>query len=118
MGVSLYVSAGILKPQFQEEYDFLESGLNYHKICEITGVSYSSIKSRNNRYYCINLQKAFIERIEREGIPNRLNINDEFGNRFSAFTDGEGHLGINLCKGKKTLHTDYRVSFSNKITRG
>jgi len=76
------------------EREMLLAGRSYAEVAEATGARHRSISERNRLVYGINLRDAFESRVEREGLPNRLNTSDSFGYWFSGFFDGEGHLGV------------------------
>ena len=77
----------------ERERQMLATGLSYAEIAQITGARQKSISERNRLVHRIDIQRAFAERIERDGVPSRLNISDPFGYWFSGIFDGEGHLG-------------------------
>lgn len=74
----------------ERERELLLAGMNYMEIAQITGVKHKTIAERNRIIHRVNIQAAFAQRIERDGIPNRLSVNDAFGYWFSGFFDGEG----------------------------
>ncbi|MBW2084468.1 MAG: hypothetical protein JRI54_00335 [Deltaproteobacteria bacterium] len=81
-------------PLHQREREMLLAGFSYAEIAQALGVRQKSVSERNRLVYRINLQDAFARRIERDGIPNRLNVSDSFGYWFSGFVDGEGNFEI------------------------
>lgn len=80
-------------PQRERELEMLVGGFTYDEIAQATGGKRKSIAERNRLIYGVRIQDAFARRIEREGIPSRLNVTDAFGYWFSGFFDGEGHIG-------------------------
>ncbi|MEW6213300.1 MAG: LAGLIDADG family homing endonuclease [Acidobacteriota bacterium] len=78
----------------QREREMLLAGFSYTEIAQATGGRIKSISERNRLVYQIDIRDAFVRRIEREGIPVRLNVTDAFGYWFSGFFDGEGCLGV------------------------
>jgi len=77
----------------QREREMLLAGFSYAEIAKATGARHRTIAERNRVIYRINIQDAFARRVERDGIPNRLNVSDAFGYWFSGLFDGEGHIG-------------------------
>lgn len=83
----------------KKEIALLKAGYTYKEVKEKLNLpNINSITSRNNTHYKIDLKKAFRERIEKNGIPNNLDISDSFGRYFSAFFDGEGCFIISYYK--------------------
>lgn len=85
-----YATATLLGGKFDRERELLHSGMSYHAIAALTGERVGTLKERNRLVYKINIYEAFRQRIEREGVPNRLSVSDDFGHYFSGFFDGEG----------------------------
>lgn len=81
-------------PIHHQEREMLSAGFSYAEIAHKLGSRHKSISERNRIVYNIDLRTAFKKRIERDGIPNRLNITDAFGNWFAGFFDGEGCLTV------------------------
>jgi len=73
-----------------QEIPLLRQGLTITEISRQTGHPRSSIDGRNKHVYKIDTFQAYLDRITREGIPNRLNVSDDFGHWLSGFFDGEG----------------------------
>ena len=76
------------------DIELLESGFTYAEISDMTGVKHSTIAERNRTLYKINVFEMFSRRIDKNGIPNRLNVSNRFGNWFSGFFDGEGCIVV------------------------
>lgn len=92
--MSYTANSQIKTPLQHREREMLLAGFSYAEITQALGCSRKALSARNQIIYKINLQEAFARRIERDGIPNRLNISDAFGYWFAGFFDGEGHLGV------------------------
>ena len=75
------------------EIELLMAGKTPAEVAAETGATPGTIRARNQRIYGVDLQVAYRRKIEREGIPSRLGVDDAFGSWFSGFFDGEGHLG-------------------------
>lgn len=75
------------------ELEMLQSGMTYAEIAELSGISSKTIAERNRLKHKVDLRVAFMNRLDREGIPQRLSCDDAFGYWFSGFFDGEGHFG-------------------------
>jgi hypothetical protein len=99
------------------ETELLRSGFSYRHIAELTGERRATIKERNRLVYHIDIYEAFKKRIDREGIPNNLNITDGFGYYFSGFFDGEGHLvtfyRVRQARGKQV--SEFRLALQIAI---
>lgn len=78
----------------QRERDMLLAGFSYTEVAQATGGRVKSISERNRIVYRVNIQQAFALRVERDGIPVRLNVDSAFGYWFSGFFDGEGCLTV------------------------
>lgn len=88
-----YQSGSNLNPAIAErERDLLMAGMSYAEIAAITGHRVKTISERNRLIHKVDIWEAFERRIERDGIPNRLAVSDEFGYWFSGFFDGEGSI--------------------------
>lgn len=92
--MSYTANSQIKTPLQHREREMLLAGFSYAEIAQALGCSRKALSSRNQIVYKINLQEAFARRIERDGIPNRLNVSDAFGYWFSGFFDGEGCLAV------------------------
>lgn len=87
-------NSNLASPIHQRERELLLAGRSYAEVAAALGVKHGSVAERNRLVYGVNLRNAFAERIEREGIPVRLSVSDEFGYWFSGFFDGEGCLSV------------------------
>ena len=72
--------------------ELLEQGYTYAETANQLNISPSTVKGRNHEYYQIDLHAAFRERVERDGLPDRLTADPDFCRWFSGFFDGEGCL--------------------------
>jgi hypothetical protein len=85
-----YINATLLGGKFDQERELLHSGMSYQAIASLTGERVGTLKERNRLVYKIDIYEAFRQHVEREGIPNRLSVSNDFGNYFAGFFDGEG----------------------------
>lgn len=86
----------------------LLAGLSYAEIAQALGVRHRSVSERNRLVYRVDLQAAFAARLERDGIPCRLQVSDAFGYWFSGFFDGEGCLTV-FSRPRKDRYVERRV---------
>lgn len=98
------------------ETDLLRTGMSYTEIAAITGGRVKSISERNRLVYKIDIWEAFKGRIERDNIPNRLNVSDAFGHWFMGFFDGEGTITLftRPCTGNPT-YSEYRMNIRIQV---
>lgn len=68
---------------------FLHTEISEHFDNQVTS---KQVYDFNNWHKLVNLQDTYRKRVFQEGIPNRLNVSDEFGYWFAGFFDGEGSL--------------------------
>ena len=72
------------------DIELLNAGFTYKEISDMINIKHGTIAERNRKIYKINVFEKFHERIDENGIQNRLDVDDRFGNWFSGFFDGEG----------------------------
>jgi|SRR5579864_8644141 len=96
---------------FKAETELLRAGRSYTEVAAITGGRVKSISERNRLVYKIDIWEAFKRRIERDGIPNRLDVSDAFGYWFMGFFDGEGTITLftRPCTANPR-YSEYRMS--------
>lgn len=73
-----------------QEIDLLQQGRTYKEIAAMLDRPARSIEGRNRRAYGVDTFQAYADRIAREGIPDRLCVDDAFGHWFTGFFDGDG----------------------------
>ena len=106
-----YTAETQIKPEVRDrERELLLSGLSYKQVAAITGQREKTISERNRLIHKINIQAAFARRIERDGIPNRLDVDPAFGHWFSGFFDGEGCVGLFMRE--RGRYWEYRLFVS------
>ena len=96
------------KPIHQREREMLQAGFSYAEVAQSLGSRHKSISERNRLVYKINLRDAFTRRINRDGIPCRLNVSDAFGHWFTGFFDGEGCLTV-FSRARRDRYFERRV---------
>ncbi len=79
-----------------EERRLLELGLTIKDVAAMVGTDPKRLEERNRLLYRIDLLVAFERRIEHDGVPIRLSVEDSFGYWFAGLFDGEGHFVIDL----------------------
>ena len=99
-------------PIRRREQELLNQGYSYIEVAKALNVSLSALRGRNQKVYKIDIFQKFSERITRTGIPQRLNIRDEFGYWFSGFFDGEGCLVASQPCHKTKLYTQSILGIS------
>ena len=90
----------------KREMELLKEGLSYKQVSAITGTKLGTLKERNRLAYRIDIYAAFQERMQREGIPNRLSVSDAFGHYFTGFFDGEGTIVLWYRRRYRTHYGD------------
>ena len=75
-----------------QERELLLQGVSYEEVSSQLGIPIKTISERNRLLYKISLVDSFRNKVQREGMPVRLSVNDAFGYWFSGFFDGEGCL--------------------------
>jgi hypothetical protein len=104
-------SAISANPIAQQEIHLLNEGLSYHAVAAITGTRVATLKERNRLAYHVDIYAAFRKRIERDGIPNRLSVSDDFGHYFAGFFDGEGTIVLwHRCRKRPKPYPEYRLA--------
>lgn len=78
------------------EKSLLSQGLTCKEVAAIVGTSPRRLEERNRLIYHIDIVAAFRSRMEQEGIPVRVAVDDAFGYWFAGLFDGEGHFVIGL----------------------
>lgn len=101
----------ISEEAMKRELNYLLYGYSYKEVAEFTGIEKQGIIQRNFSIYKVDMVDAFRKRIQHEGIPNQLNITDNFGYWFSGFFDGEG------CLLGATLKTEHIVRIMISLRR-
>lgn len=90
-----YKSGSNIDPEIMKrEMELLSRGFNYTEVSKSTESKVKTIAERNRVVYKIDIWDSFRQRINREGIPNRLTATDEFGYWFAGFFDGEGSFNF------------------------
>ena len=92
---------------FAREREMLLAGFNYSQIADATGSKRKTTRERNRIIHKVNIWEAFEQRIQRDGIPDRLNVSDAFGYWFSGFFDGEGCITVFYRK-RPDRYAEYR----------
>jgi hypothetical protein len=74
-------------------------------------MSRKSVSTLNSQSIGVDYYKSFERRIEREGVPNRLDFANEFGYCFSGLFDGEGSFTLRRRERSthKTLLADIKI---------
>jgi hypothetical protein len=68
----------------------LRKGYSYSEVAAQTNYTERSLSDANSSRWKIDYHAAFEERIEREGVSSRLNVENSFANWFVGLFDGEG----------------------------
>jgi len=101
----------------EQETQLLRSGCSYKAIATMTGQRSGTIKERNRLVYKIDIYSALEQRIEREGLPQHLDVTDEFGYYFVGFFDGEGCLDAyyRLRKRGEKAYPEFRLGIQIQL---
>ena len=75
-----------------EQKKLLCEGFSFSEVAEKTNSYPQIVIQRNTKIFKVDIQEAFRRRIDRDGVPCRLDISDAFGYWFSGYFDGEGCL--------------------------
>jgi LAGLIDADG DNA endonuclease family protein len=86
----------ISEHELVEMESLLRQGFTYAEIGERFGLTSRQVRGQNYWRFQIDPIPAFKTRIQRDGLPNRLRVDDAFGYWFAGLFDGEGHLGFHL----------------------
>lgn len=79
-----------------EERRLLGLGWTLKEIAATVGTSFRALERRNRLLYRIDVQAGFQQRMDRDGLPVRLQVDDAFGHWFAGLFDGEGHFVMRL----------------------
>lgn len=96
-------------PTASVERELLLAGRSYSEVAAATGGRVKSISERNRIAYQIDIWDAFARRIERDGIPTRLNVSDAFGYWFAGLFDGEGSIGLFTRTANDPRYSEFRM---------
>jgi len=94
-----------------EERQMLLAGFSYTEIGNATGRRVKTVSERNRLIHKVDIWEAFKRRVERDGVPCRLNVPDSFGHWFAGFFDGEGTITIwSRTSTRDARYREYRLS--------
>lgn len=82
--------------QEAEERRLLGLGWTIKEVAANVGTQFRALERRNALLYRIDVQAAFQQRLDCEGLPVRLRTDDAFGHWFAGLFDGEGHFVMQL----------------------
>ena len=92
--------------------DLLNEGFTYKEIAQKTGYAYGTITRYNREKAKIWMPQKFLERVEREGIPNRLILPSNFCNWFVGFFEGEGTFYFYKVKSYNRYHYGFHYGLT------
>lgn len=92
--------------------DLLDKGFTYKEIVQKTGYALGTIARYNREKAKIWMPQKFLERVEREGIPDRLTIPANFCNWFVGFFEGEGTFCFNKVKSYNRYHYGFHYGLT------
>ena len=98
-----------------EQRILLECGYSYAEVAKMTNSYIELICQRNTRIFKIDIDAAFRARIEKDGLPSRLDVEDSFGYWFAGYFDGEGCLYTSTCKTKYGIGRRIGLQISCRI---
>lgn len=82
--------------QESEERRLLGLGWTLKEVAAAVGTSPRALERRNAHLYRVDVRSGFQQRLERDGLPVRLRVDDAFGYWFAGLFDGEGHFVMQL----------------------
>jgi hypothetical protein len=107
-------SKQVYKEIFKKEQELLKEGFSIKETAKMLNISENGLWRRNKNTYKIDAVEVLKKKFEKEGIPSRLSVSDDFGYWFSGFFDGEGHFMMDMHK-RLYLHEKYVTKLGIRV---